>query len=260
MEESQSLIDRIMRFSYILKDTELDEDDGFPGLKPPEELFNEFRSLLISIQQDLIDDPGKLIYVEDDKKRELLKSVVNIVWLFLDESQLWDENADVSLNYHEHWMLIKSTYIDRAPKLKPTFISVNPSGTEFKCYYDEAMQAWLYGLDTSALILCCSIIEHTLYKDLWYKHQQGGIDLSPLFSLDMDGNKPDVNPRLWKMINKAEELGIIDFKEKEKAHQVKDLRNLAVHDLKAIGYKRAYKAILDTKDLIESILSKSETY
>jgi hypothetical protein len=57
------------------------------------------------------------------------------------------------------------------------------------------------------------------------------------------------------LIDNAARKKLISPEEKRIAHGIRILRNDAVHDLHQISYKETYKAIMNTKKLIERLLA-----
>lgn len=198
--------------------------------------------------------PGTLIYFPDETERKAAQAMINMSWRTMKTDEIFDEMT--SGGYSGLLVNIIGDYIDRAKMLRPTLISIDPQNTEFKEYFEEAMKAWLYVLNSSALILCCSIIEDILKTELY--------NIVPDLALDLEKD----NKRLTEVRNKKMEIlidnafkhEIISKAEKAKAHEISILRNDAIHSLEKISEKQTYKAILDTKELIEKILVKSELF
>jgi hypothetical protein len=215
----------------------------------------EFNSLCESIVEELIWDPGSLIYIPDRSELKAAQVMIDMLWNSLEPDEIYYEM--VRGGYSSILANIVNDYADRAKMLKPTLISVNPQNTEFYRYFDEAMKAWLYGLNSSALMLCCSIIEDILKTELY--------NIDPDLALDFErkgniitGVKRNRNMQI--LINSAFDYKIIDKKHKSFAHKIRTLRNDAIHTLEKIDDKQTYQAILNTKDLIEKILSKSHIF
>jgi len=103
----------------------------------------------------------------------------------------------------------------------------------------------------STSILCCSIIEDTLKEQLY--------NLDPNLALVLDTYKGNLigvkNKKLEYLIYEAFNHNIIDKKGKQIANKIRILRNNAVHSLVEIDDSQTYQAILDTKKLVEKILT-----
>ena len=209
----------------------------------------EFSSLWESIEEDLIQFPGNLIYFQDKSIMESAQFMIDIIWGNMNIDDIFDEM--IGGRYTSLLLDIVGDYLERAKLLKPTLIFVDIDNTEFKAYFQEAIRAWLYGLNNSAIILCCSIIENIIKTELWK------IDINLAVDLDKDGNKilGTKDKKLETLINNAYDQQIIDKKSKSKAHEIRILRNKAIHKLQKINDKETLKAILDTKDIIENIFS-----
>ncbi len=214
----------------------------------------EFCELCEKIIEDLIWAPGKLIYVPDETERVKAQCLVDLIWSKQESEELFDQMVGGS--YTGLLVEILGDYTDRAKMLKPTFISVNPKNIEFSRYYEDAMRAWLFGLNSAALILCCSIIEDTLKEQLY--------NLDPNLALILDIHEGKVtgikNKKMEKLIYEAANHNIIDIRGKRIAHRIRELRNSAIHSLEKIDDSQTYQAILDTKELIEKILTTSTTW
>lgn len=211
----------------------------------------EFNSLWKSIVEDFMWSPGTLIYIADEAERNSAQVIVDLIWETEDVDEIFDEMT--SGGYSGLLVNIIGDYIDRAKKIKPTFISIDTNEIEFKRYFEEAMKAWLHGLSSAALILCGSIIEDIIKKQLY------NIDPNLLFDVERKGQKGKTNKKLIKLIDTAFSHHIIDTKGKNTAHRIRKLRNDAVHELKMVSEDETYRAILDTKQLIEKILTVSST-
>ncbi len=262
MEESQSLHDRLIRLLQIYRKSIHRKSSNKDGItfRVPEDLKEEFNNLYRSIEEELLVNPGILIYIENKDDLNAIKIMIDLIWGALDYEELLEE-ATFGLgesSLAEYWDDLRGDYLSGLRQIKPSVISIDPGGTEFECYYSEAMRAWLFGLNTSALILCCSIIEEILYNEYAEKYRQGKVNGIETTTLEMNGNVPEVIPKMAKLINISENLGIINSAEKRKAHQIRELRNNAVHGLTIVNQNEAYQCIFDTKDLVEKILSRSD--
>jgi hypothetical protein len=199
----------------------------------------EAEGLAYEIIERLVWEPGKLLYFEDAALIDSARKAVKDLWDSLPSSELWDEIS--SGGYKGILVNIISDYIDRAKLLKPVFISVEPPNP-VKKYFREAMGAWLFGLNTAALILCCSIIEEmleTIYPKLTKAEKEKKGKLEAL-----------IDKANGKIFNKTEA---------ETAHIIRLLRNDAVHELKRPSKEDTYEAILNTVSLIEKILREKHS-
>ncbi|MBN1517043.1 DUF4145 domain-containing protein [Candidatus Sumerlaeota bacterium] len=243
MSEPLSLPDRILKLLQIFR-VVYDFDNKSFNLK--EDQASEFGTLWRSIVNDLIWSPGTLIYIPDETERKSAKRLIDLIWEIQDAEEIFDQMA--SGGYSGLMVSIVGDYIDRAKMLKPTVISIHAQNSEFKAYFEEAMMAWLHGLNSSSLILCGSIIEDMIKTQLY------NIDPKLLVNLANKGHR-EKNKELFKLIETAFSHHIIDKEGKETAHLIRKLRNDAVHKLKKVSEEETYRAILDTKELIEKILT-----
>lgn len=248
MSEYLPLSERILKLLHTFRDGYDFENKSF-NLK--ENQASEFNLLWKSIVEDLMWSPGTLIHIADEAKRKAAKILIDLIWKIQDAEEIFDEMT--SGGYSGLMVNIVGDYIDRAKMLKPTLISINTQNFEFKTYFEEAMKAWLHGLNSSSLILCGSLIEDMIKTQLY------NIDPNP--ALELEGKKQNVkvkkNKALFKLIETAFSHQIIDKEDKKTAHRIRELRNKAVHKLEKVGEEETYRAILDTKELIEKILTIS---
>jgi len=185
----------------------------------------------------LILNPGKLIYFPDPDLIKEAEYAFNIIWDNVDTDELFTAlHSDVMVG-------ITVDYIHRAIKLKPTLVSVKPDN-QTSVYFQDAMHSWLFGLNSAALILCCSIIENLLKQKLSRK---------PNLVWESSGNRLKER-KLSELINNAANEGLLDKSVKKMAHDIRLLRRDAVHRLKPISSNEAYNAIMNTKKIIEQLL------
>ena len=70
-----------------------------------------------------------------------------------------------------------------------------------------------------------------------------------------DGNVVGVKELPLKtLINNAFRIKLISQEEKETAQEIRELRNNAVHKLLNVSSDKTYKAIIETKNIIENLL------
>jgi hypothetical protein len=248
MSECFSLPERILNLLQIFRDGYNFENRSF---NLNENQTSEFDSLWKSIVEDLMWSPGTLIHIADETKRKAAKVLIDLIWKTQDTDEIFDEMT--SGGYSGLLVNLVGDYIDRAKMLKPTLISINTQNIEFTRYFEEAMKAWLHGLNSSSLILCGSIIEDMIKTQLY--------NINPNLALELERNGKNVkgkrNKKLVKLINTAFSHHIIDKEGKKIAHRIRELRNEAVHKLKKVSDEQTYQSILDTKELIEKILTSS---
>ncbi len=250
MPSSDRLSEQILKLMSLFRHN---WDFATNSVKMDSKQESELEELWEDIVEYLIWFPGTLIFIADESERRFAQSLINFIW----GRQSIDVTVDKILSGGYSGLLVNiiGDYVERAKMLKPVFISINPKNLEIYKYYDEAMKAWLYGLNSSALILCCSIIEDT------FKAQLYAIDPDLALDLERQGSKVTgvKNKKIEKLIEAAYKYHIIDKKGRAAAHGIRILRNNAIHSLEEINQPKTYQAILDTKELIEKILTTSTT-
>jgi hypothetical protein len=240
---TKSLADNVSKLSSLFTDIFTEGQALMLSTSKMEEALN----LHHQIVEQLIWTPGALIYIEDKKTLQRSKAVMNFVWDSLDPDEIF---SDVTAGEYSGLLVnVIGDYIDRAKMLKPTFISINPSHTEFQVYFEEAMKAWLFGLSNSALILCCTIFELLLKEKLSQK------DSALVYkSLNGNENKGIQQFSLDKLIKNAYGAKLLDKEDKIIATNLRKLRNNSVHKLESISDKQVYDVLIQTKELIEKLL------
>ena len=238
MSNDLSLQQRILKLVDIFRNLINPENLDF---NVPENMKEEFENLWESIEEDLMWYPGTLIYLKDKSELKTAQVVIDAIWSGLDRDEIFDEMTGGG--YAGLLVDIIGDYADRVKMLKPTFISINPKKSDFQIYFQEAMRAWLFGLNNSSLILCCSIIENTLTEEL----HKINIDLVKTCPLE-------------KLIDNAAKERLITFEEKNTAHEIRKLRNNSIHELHSISSKQTYDALINTKNLVEKLLSEDPKF
>lgn len=243
--KNTSLSDRILNLINLFRDS-IDIENL--KINIPSDKEDEFNKLWSSIIEDLMWEPGKLIYVSDPSELTAYKTIIDLMWRTLDTEDMFDELT--SGGYGGLMVDIVGNYIDRAKYIKPILIGINPGIEDFHVYFNEAMKSYFYGLNNSALILCCSILENIIKKKL------SETDDELVYKLIIkDGKVVGVNELpLKKLINNAALVNLISYEEKETAQEIRELRNNTVHKLFNISSDKTYKAIIDTKNIIENLL------
>lgn len=226
MNDNSPLAVKILELINIIRKS---FDPERNALSSSEELGSQFSSLYESILNDLLWSPGILIYLKDPSELKAAQATIDLIWKMKDSEQILAEITGGG--YSGLLVSIIGDYADRFKMLKPTFVSIRPDNTDFNVYFNEAMKAWLFGLDNASLILCFSILE-AIFKQKLPKKKAKSHTLETL----IDNAK--LNPE-----------------EKEIAHSIRKLRNDAVHGVRQASYKETYEALLNTKKLVEKLLS-----
>ena len=226
----------------ILKDSL--EDHSAPLSKEEKQKFEELHE---EITDRMVWSPGDLIYMKDPVDLGRAKAIIDFMWRILDTEELSEDLTGPG--YGGFMVNTMCDYADRVKMLKPTFVSVEAS-PEFSVFFKEAMSCWMFGLNNSSLILCCSLLEFTLREKL------AAIDEDLVYEVRVRGGDYHVDDvGLGKLIKNAAKQGLLSYEEKEDAFEIKDLRDGAVHKLRDVSSEQTYNAILKTKDLTESLLS-----
>lgn len=197
------------------------------------------------IVEHLMWHPGTLVYFEDIDLMNDAKEVITELYRNMSSNELWHETF--SGGYSGLLVDIIGDYIDRVKEIKPTFISIEPDN-QTRTYFQEAMNAWSFGLNSAPLILSCSILEAILKQILLKK--------DPKLVYDFGKSFKDIKEKdLEALIENAKLKKILDNSEAKKAHKIRKSRNDAVHKLKKFSSEETYKAIISTKELIEKLLA-----
>ncbi len=205
----------------------------------------ETRDYAKEIVEHLMWKPGTLICFEDTDLMRDATSAIDSLYEDMNYKELSDEMF--SGGYGGLLVNIIGDYIDRAMKLKPTLVSVRPNEV-VSAYFQNAMECWLYGINSASVILCCSIVENLLkqrYPTLQYKSDNIFKDFKYL---------KDFERTLEEFIDEVAKKGFIDENTRKMAQGIRILRNSTVHKLKQITSDEAYNAIMNTKKIIEQLL------
>ena len=237
MENQISLSEKVKRLVEMMQSS------------TPKKTDNEKLELLMSIRRELVFSPGTLIFFKDPSELKAAEFVMDFIWDTMDSEEIWKEIGYLFVDLEED-------YVDRAKKLKPILISINPQNTEFQTYFDEAMKAWLFGLNNSAIILCFAILEDILVSELR--------DIDPDLALELkrvDGKEKGVkNKKLAILIKNAFERNLVDDREYAILDELRTIRNNCIHHLIPVEEQKTYEVIIRTKEIVEKILSKYDFF
>ncbi|MCP4681856.1 MAG: DUF4145 domain-containing protein [Desulfobacterales bacterium] len=197
----------------------------------------EFNRLCREIFEELIRNPGGIIYIGAKGKKDAYKFAIERLFEIYSGEKIWDEI--LSGGYGGIVFDELDKYAERAKELIPTFINIEPSNREFHVLYNEAMKCWFYGLENSAVILSSTLLENTL------KSKDG----------KRNKDKDSRNTNLYNLINKFESVGVLSTIGAEKAHEIRDVRNKIVHQGMNIASSEALRLVRNTKDILEEIFS-----
>lgn len=195
----------------------------------------EFNSLCREIFEELIRNPGGIIYIGAKERKEAYKAAIERLFEIYSGEQIWDEF--LSGGYGGIVFDESDKYSERAKKLIPTFINIEPSYKEFYVLYNEAMKCWFNGLENSAVIISCTLLENTLKSE------------------ERKRDKPSSNINLCRLINEFKSIGALSAAGAEKAHTIRKIRNKIVHHGLNVASAEALNLVRNTKDILEEIFN-----
>lgn len=201
----------------------------------------EFNRVCGEIFEELIRNPGRIIYIESKEKKEAYKFAIERLFEIYSGEQIWDEI--LSGGYSGVIFDELDKYAERAKELTPTFINIKPSYKEFYVFYNEVMECWFNGLENSAVILSSTLLENTLK------------DWETLKSERCKKNKKARSSNFQTLIDKFKSNGLLSSKSAEKAHEIRRVRNKIAHRGFNIASTEAIRLIRNTKDILEEILN-----
>ncbi|MDO8722507.1 MAG: DUF4145 domain-containing protein [Syntrophales bacterium] len=197
----------------------------------------EFNTLCREIFEELIRNPGGIIYIEAKEKKDAYRLAIERLFEIYSGEQIRDEI--LSGGYGGIVFDELDKYAERAKELIPTFINIEPSNREFYVLYNEAMKCWFYGLENSSVILSVTLLENTL------KNRDG----------KRNKVKDSRNTKLYNLINKFESIGVLSTIGAKKAHEIREVRNEIVHNGLNIASSEALRLVRNTKDILEEIFN-----
>ena len=207
-----------------------------------------FETLWKEIIEELVWNPGRLVYIEDRSELERARVAIEFLINSIESEEIFDEM--IGGDYTSLLVNIMGEYSDRIKLLRPTFISTNKIDREFVVYFSEAMQSWLLGLTAAPLIIVCSLLENILKTHLE--------EIDSTLVYDSHDGKGMRTKCLDKLIQNAKDVELLSPELANKAFKIKNLRNTTVHNLRVIHDEESYQAIIDIKDIVEYILNESK--
>ncbi|HUJ10705.1 MAG TPA: DUF4145 domain-containing protein [Verrucomicrobiae bacterium] len=193
--------------------------------------------------------PGHLVFIPSVTQCKEAELRIDQVWRdeIQHDEELWQKvlyGVEIDdVGYHGVGSDIAFVYAERLRRWKPIVISVNPP-TEIRRYFEESVAAWLRGLDCAAIILCWAVVETLMKKALLR------IDGALVFDRH-DGRECNAA----RLINNARAAELLSPQEAEAAHHVRELRNNAVHQLQDVDAGSSFRGIIETKQLVERLLT-----
>ena len=176
------------------------------------------------------------LFGKSKAKKEAYKLAIERLFEIYSGEQIWEEI--LSGGYGGVIFDELDKYTERAIELAPTFINIEPTYKEFYVLYNEAMKCWFNGLENSAVIISCTLLENTL------KSEEGKRD------------KPLRNTNLCGLINEFKSLCLLSTSGAEKAHEIRRIRNKIVHHGLNVASAEALSLVRNTKDILEEIFNQ----
>ena len=220
------------------------------------ESLSSQQRLEAQILDHILRHPGKFICIPEARKRTAAQEVVET---------LWKEEVDDNDEFYRliHYGVpyggnspgrcdsisdgLGTTYHLRVRQLKPTFVS-NNLPADVRCCFEQAMEAWVRGLDSAALILCWSVLESLMKERLL------NIDTDLVYQSAAPGSRCR-KLRPWpEIIKSAKNLGILNAEGAAAADDICKTRNNAVHELKDVTEDQSFRAITNTRWLLEFLV------
>ena len=130
---------------------------------------------------------------------------------------------------------------ERLKKIRPTFLSIDYPDSEFKEYYNEALSAWLFGLNTASLIISWSFLEALIKNTVLLRSIQAYM---AIIQMEIPQREFLAQLEEWQILN-GSDLDDIDG--------LRRLRNKAVHETEPIDSNTAFEAIRKSRAIVEKI-------
>lgn len=209
----------------------------------------EYSNLWSSIRIQLLQSPGLLIYQIDTVEKQILLDI----WIDIVDSTLQDEDAFLIQDALNSDVL--ESAIERAKKMTPQFMKIDPKTLDFGEYFQQAVKAYLYGLHNASLIIICSFLESALKEKL----NEFNLDVVDLkFEIDDKGNRNPIGVciNFIDIINKCYNKHIITARDKNSLHRIRKLRNNVIHEGKSISYEETLTCIKMMKEIFENLFKE----
>jgi hypothetical protein len=209
----------------------------------------------MEIVDRLLSKPGGFIVIQDKALREKAQSVIDQIWRdeIQTDEELWRkvifgiETDDDTFN-EGIGTVMADGYARRARHLKPTVIPKDLP-IEVSSYLDESMAAWLHGLNCAALILSWTVVENVI-KDALLKRDSALVSVQ-----DRNSRSGFREKKATELISTAVGINLLTQEEANCAHGIRNLRNSAAHEGQEISSELSLDAIIQTKRLVERLLS-----
>lgn len=242
---NHEIVDKIDRLGDLFAD--IASETTMFSISP--EVKDETDKLMEEVVDYLVNSPGTLFYDNDHYRHKRSEAVVELLWKVTDSDEVFDQ----LLSGGSTGLFASKIrdYSKRVRMLKPTFTSIDPENTKFSRYFEEAMNAWLHGLPNAALIISFAILEDLLKDGLRRRNPEYVYDL--IDPDDPKGVNPVSNSRI---IKSAFDEGLIDEQEMDILNHIRKLRNDSLHNLDTPSDEEVYEIIIQTKEIVESLLQK----
>lgn len=192
--------------------------------------------------------PGEFISVKDEEEKKRLEHQFNEIWAYVEDDIFdvifWGEYPGSGLQ-DEFAGLVMDEFAGRLKRIRPIFVSITYPDSEFKKYYNEALEAWLFGLNTASLIICWSFLEALIKNTVHLRSVQAYMTIIKM-EYPQEGFLAQLKE--WQFLS-GSDLNDIDG--------IRKLRNKAVHETKSIDSQSAFEAIVRSKAIVEKISVKS---
>ncbi len=209
----------------------------------------------MQIVDHLLTKPGGFIVIQDKELRDKAQLKIDQIWRdeIQTDEELWQKvifgvETDDDVLDEGIGTLMASEYARRVRRLKPTVIS-RYLPVEISSYLHESIGAWLRGLNCAALILSWTVVENVI-KEALLK-----IDPALVFVQDQNSRRGFRERRASELISAAVSIRLLSQEDADGAHHIRSLRNSAAHDGKEISEESSLDAIVQTKQLVEQLLS-----
>ena len=235
--------------------------------------FTEFLNALGPFMDKLVANKGKFINLDEPQEKQLkqlfkmnvwspgeivqvppeAEKLANGIMLHMMYEFGYDEDTFVEYIYEEDhdkiWIVIYSI-LERAMRLRPTVVSVDPNRYNFSDFNKEATRAWVYGFNRAAYVLCVTVIEDVLGGELISR--QGHEALQLIYERDHVVGVG--RSKMGNLLGQVVQCRIINREQAKDLRKLLSKRNRILHGLEEVGSKETLKAIQKTRGLIEYIL------
>ncbi len=235
--------------------------------------FTEFLNALGPFMDKLVANKGKTFNLDEAQEKQLKQLFKMNVWspgeivqvspeneklangLMLHMMYEFGYNEDSFTDYiyeedHEKIWIVIHAILERAMRLRPIAVSINPEQYSFSDFNKEALRAWVFGFNRAAYVLCVTVIEDVLGGELISR--QGHEALQLIYERDHVVGVG--RSKMRNLLGQVVQCGIINREQAKDFRKLLSKRNRILHGMEEVGSKETLKAIQKTRALIESIL------